>query len=56
MKPLTKTVLLLLCLLGSEVWGAQVQYEVLTSFEPPNGSSPRGNLVQGADGSFYGTT
>jgi hypothetical protein len=37
--------------------GAQtMQLTVLTSFDRPGGSSPRGNLVQGPDGNLYGTT
>ena len=35
---------------------AQWQYEILHSFTGSEGASPLGPLVQGTDGSFYGTT
>src|SRR5438874_2199613 len=52
----SKTLLLLTLLSGAGAWAAQVQYELLKTFAPPDGTSPRGNLVQGAGGSLYGTT
>ena len=44
-----------LLLFASLPVGAQ-NIQVLTSFDPPGGSSANGNLVQDLDGSFYGTT
>src|SRR2546426_10034987 len=49
-------------LLAASLWlqallGAQVTYEVLHAFVPfRNGAAPLAGLIQGTDGSFYGTT
>src|SRR6266702_6405056 len=54
MRTLNQIILLLSAVLAAEAQA--IRLEVLTSFDPPAGSSPRGNLVLGPDGSFYGTT
>ena len=47
----------LLVVVRTLVAGAQtVQPEVLYSFAGPDGLNPSGNLVEGTDGNFYGTT
>ena len=47
--------IVLLCL-AAAVSSMGQTYTVLTSFSGPNGLSPKAPLVQGTDGSFYGTT
>ena len=54
MKTLNQLILLLSTFLT--VGAQNIQMVGITSFERPDGSSPQGNLVQGPDGSFYGTT
>src|SRR6266542_5632447 len=35
---------------------AQTDYQIVASFDFTNGMNPRAGLIQGNDGSFYGTT
>ena len=56
MAPVITIALTLLCFPSTS--GGQVTFDVLKAFEAPflHGESPYAGLIQGADGSFYGTT
>jgi uncharacterized repeat protein (TIGR03803 family) len=52
-----KTTLLLIILSAATAIAAQAQtFKTVVVFDGTNGSNPLGNLIQGPDGSYYGTT
>jgi uncharacterized repeat protein (TIGR03803 family) len=51
----TICVVILLCV-GTAIPTPAQTFTTLASFDGPNGETPSGPLIQGADGNFYGTT